>query len=446
LTTPEKKKDVGEKLLSCKRVLQNAPRRGKLSIVGSAVESKFKKQVNAIQNFLTTAISGTGSNILYVCGSPGVGKSSAVDWSCSQAKKQVKAGNFKDFKIFSHGVIKSTSSNDDRVFLNNLFDVLGLETNRSLSIQGLRKHLVKKKETFVTLIIDEVDNIVNTTKAGDTSLNKTESLLGELCRVANDPDYPFSLIGIANSISSNETRRLRDIGMMDGDKIAFAPYSSCDLITLVVDRIGDSIVDVKALEYASKKVANSRGDAREMFDLVTKAADECLKTEHYSNEVKEGRKPAVTIRHMMKAIKSTIPEYADRINNLPEVAKTCLCVAVTISKTCSSTPFTFRYLRKYCSEAARQLMSTDIDVDQFMTLFQNLIDQGLLTFGSDEAHDVNGLGPEVLLGKPVHFGLQLQEVESAIEDLMDEKPFYGKLEKHIKENPPAGDFAHYMGE
>lgn len=217
----------------------------------------------------------------------------------------------------------------------------------------------------------------------------------------------------------------------------FAPYSSDDLVTLVVDRIGKSIVDVKALEYASKKVANSRGDAREMLELVTKAADECLKNSNFSTEVKDGKKPAVTIRHMMKAIKSTIPEYAGRVESLPELAKMVLCVAVTISKSVPSIAFTFYYLRKYCSEVCKQLLNTSIDIETFTTISQNLVDQGLLKFGDQEACDVNCRGSDGLLGQPVHLGLQLQEVESAISHLVEENAIYAKMAQHVEKNPPA---------
>jgi len=437
---------VRKKMLSSIRALQSLGRGAKLSIAADETStSKFKSQVKQINGFLTNALSaeagldfnGNYKPVLYVCGSVGVGKTSAVKWCCKQIEMSVKGRCFGAVKSFSHALINGTTSNKKDCVLQNIFKQFNINSNK-ISMSSFKSFL-RRKNTFTVLIVDEIDNLVQTRKDIFAPYDKLEQLLEELCSLAADSKYPFAIIGISNVVEPSKISRLKSIGI-SGNKISFASYSHDDLVTIVKDRIDTNMVDLKALEFAAKKVANSSGDAREMIGLVSSAINNCLEsmnTNQRPDKTVDITKPVVTIRHMMKAVKSTIVQYVERIEALPDLAKTVLCVAVSIAKAVPSSSYSMSYLRRYCSEVSRKQTNHPIDIDIFQVIVQRLFDQGLLVLDEGDVLDkLSSQGIGIILDKPVRFALQLQEVESAVSEILEAKPVYGELMAYVRKNPP----------
>ena len=229
LPTPEKKETIGEKLESCQRVLQESQKTKKLSIVNNGKPSKLKVQVDDIQKFLNTAIASNGGHgetkstkpILYICGSPGVGKTTAVDWCCEQAVVDVNQGDLQCVDGLKFSFVNGISTSDAKAVLKEIAEGLNIKT-KQMTVKLLMNYL-KKNEDMLILVIDEVDNMV-LARGESSPKNQSEKLLQELCELASDPSYKFALIGISNAVDSMEAKRLKMIGMVSCARVAWHGY------------------------------------------------------------------------------------------------------------------------------------------------------------------------------------------------------------------------------
>ena len=227
----------------------------------------------------------------------------------------------------------------------------------------------------------------------------------------------------------------------------FETYDKTDLIRIVESRIGRNVVHPKAIELIASKVAATSGDARKVLDHVAKAVEKCrakLPQERLCSPVMEHAKPVVTLGHAMMAIRETVTKFVNRIEELPQLSKATLCVATTLARilvnsnnrrpataeTARMTQLTLGMLKNYCMEAfGREVMSDgDIDIVEFLSLVETLVDEGLLTLSaplqSESFHDLSML--------PIHVDLPLEDVQTALESKLLKQPFYSNLVERVK--------------
>jgi hypothetical protein len=218
LTAPEKKKLIGEKLDSCKRALQGSSKNSrKLAMVDDSKSSTFKTQVTEIQDFLKAAVEsdGTGrgdasvNSILYICGSPGVGKTSTVEWCCAQADVNWCCVN--------------VASGDHKAILVDAGEILKMKVKKP-TISSFT-NFVKKSEEVIVLVIDEIDSLVAARGVESSTKSHGENLLGDLFSLAADPEMPFVLIGISNAVDTVPARRLKFLGMVSYFSSLLVPFS-----------------------------------------------------------------------------------------------------------------------------------------------------------------------------------------------------------------------------
>jgi Cdc6-like AAA superfamily ATPase len=200
-------------------------------------------------------------------------------------------------------------------------------------------------------------------------------------------------------------------------------------------RIGNTIIQPKAVEFLAARVASKSGDARWMLELVSHTIR--IRYEELSDESRKeavSKNPVVGIREAIMAIKSTVVAYVDRIDALPEMAKMVLCVAITL---CSHTrsSYSLGMLRSACSDVAMHEQLEPLDFDTFKQLVQQLVDQGLLLPNDDTDSDIGSGGTFAIHDMPVRFGVQLHDIEAAVSDTLETKPVYRKLIESIKRNP-----------
>ena len=200
------------------------------------------------------------------------------------------------------------------------------------------------------------------------------------------------------------------------------------------DRVREGIIDEKAIEFAAAKIASSSGDARKVLELTSRAVSMCLSSLS-SNELEETTrdKPVVSIRHMMQAVKETIQKHADIIDGLPQMAKVILCVAVTLAEAGPAWHvIRLGTLQKYCYRAMETELEMDVSLEDFSGLVQQLFDAGLLLSGTPEPLDVSTLSFSSLYDQPVRLGVQLHDVESALEQTLGEQVYYRNLLNHVR--------------
>lgn len=206
---PKKPGKVREELGCCQRYLQQNKKPKTLAIVDIiAKPSKFKDQVRQVQSFLRNVIKNrkasdkdTEKPILYVCGAPGVGKTSAVEWCCQQATG------------IQFAFVNAASTNDTKVVLQEIKEALDIP-GQQLTVTSFKKHLKKNTEGLVVLVIDEVDHMMSARSNDGRKMTAKEKLLNEFCTLASDPENGFALIGIANSVAASTVKKLKSLGMV----------------------------------------------------------------------------------------------------------------------------------------------------------------------------------------------------------------------------------------
>lgn len=207
-------------------------------------------------------------------------------------------------------------------------------------------------------------------------------------------------------------------------------------MAILEQRIGTNIVDRKALELISRKVAASSGDARRALEItsnaVGKSIDQLSKGKLSMNVLPDDEEvmPLVKLPHMMRAIREGMPmRHADVIAGLPQAAKVILCIAVSLSQVWGPTAeISISVLKKYCVEATHHAIMDEMGLGHVQNLVETLIDSGLLltdnSGGSFNAHDVNA---------KLKIGVQLDDVEIALEEsLLKEGGFYQSLVDYVK--------------
>jgi len=214
------------------------------------------------------------------------------------------------------------------------------------------------------------------------------------------------------------------------------------MITL---RVGDDIFEAPALELMSRRIAASSGDARRILEMAVKSIDHC------SDALSEKEKksivvsdssfaedgttkislPLVKITHVMKVVREGNPKLAETIQGQPRAAQVVLCVAVTLSHFMSAkTVITQGQLLEYCRASSRYGLLEGVCSSDFSDIVKNLSDAGLLLLGDDEGNSFSFDANHV----PIKIGVQLDDVECALETSLLAQPFYASVVQHVKEN------------
>jgi len=212
------------------------------------------------------------------------------------------------------------------------------------------------------------------------------------------------------------------------EEIIFDPFTDNDLTEMIKLRLGEhiSLVDEKAITFASRKIAKSKGDAREVLQIMGAAitnATNSLGSAKLSE--KAVYSPVVKIAHVMKAIKGlgSNNSMVNIIDNLPKNAKVVLCIATALGQVSSAWKMICTSnLKKFCNEAFGNDIIQSWSQDQFHEVIEQLVDADLISYEkSDEVFDFLG-------DRCIKVGVQLEDVELAMNDtLLKEDNFYSKM-------------------
>lgn len=292
------------------------------------------------------------------------------------------------------------------------------------------EQLMRKK--VVVLIVDEIDMLFK--QHGGVG----ETVFKMLISWAEDKEMRFSLIGISNCVNDTNSTRVRELGNSPRE-LVFPTYKEDDVLAILEQRIGKNVIDHKALQLISRRVAASSGDARRALEITSNAVSKCLDLLNGINldtKVKyndEQHMPLVKLPHMMRAIRETMPmRHTDMISGLPQAAKVILCIAVSLSQVWGPTAKISIYtLKKYCVEATHHALMDEVGPGHIASLVEMLVDSGLLV--TDISHNFN---PNDANSK-LKIGVQLDDVEIALEEsLLKEGGFYRSLVDYVKRECP----------
>lgn len=292
----------------------------------------------------------------------------------------------------------------------------------------IKQHQLKRSNNSdanaaIILILDEVDQLLGS--------KGTEAILKQLSNWARDDSYVLSIIGISNAVYNSRTDRLREYGMGGmANKLVFETYRKADLVTMSQAKIGFSVVDKKAHEFIAAKVANSSGDARQYLDLVEKAVIFCRRKLSLEKRDSTHTKPIVMIRDAMLAIRETNQKSKETIQSLTSFEKMTLCAGVHLARKLGGKTVQLGKLMGLTMQAIG--MESDISIEEFKGVIERLQDNGLLPMNGTEKQAFTNTRMSSLLRYPLQFDLQLEDVDSALEDTLMKEDFYKRMVERLK--------------
>ena len=221
-------------------------------------------------------------------------------------------------------------------------------------------------------------------------------------------------------------------------ELVFSAYNEEDILAILEQRLGKKVVDHKALQLISRRVAASSGDARRALEITSNAVGKCsdLLSDEKLDMAVEGDDecmPLVKLPHMMRAIREGMPmRHGDVISGLPQAAKVILCIAVSLRLVWGPmAEISISQLKKYCVEATHHAIMDELGLGHIMNLVEMLVDSGLLVTGNSghfNPQDVNA---------KLKIGVQMDDVEIALEQsLLKEGGFYQSLVDYVKRECP----------
>ena len=234
---PDRKKTIGEKLKACQGALDTQFSLGTLSgVAGAGVnpenQTLFQKNVGGLSNFLRAVVESAGAHgeergdpaSLYICGAPGVGKTSAVQWACKQT--ELWASNQQTFNsllfpsfCFVNAADMQTTSNALKRIIEDIADALSLK-GKCRTREGVEKALDSSQGgrriySCLVMVVDEIDMLLSERSKISTAASSTgEVALKMLCEWSATKNFRFALIGVSNSVGNQRVRRLQQFGLV----------------------------------------------------------------------------------------------------------------------------------------------------------------------------------------------------------------------------------------
>lgn len=165
-----------------------------------------------IQSFVDTVIESKGKKgpetrtfqhpILYICGSPGTGKTMSTTKLCRDAiaAKTKSKEEWEKAPRLCHISCPSLQNFKYQEGMKKLMHRIGMRESQ------LKRSSNDENNAAVILILDEVDQLLGS--------KGTESILKQLSSWAKDENYVLSIIGISNAVFNSKTNRLKMYGMV----------------------------------------------------------------------------------------------------------------------------------------------------------------------------------------------------------------------------------------
>lgn len=189
-------------------------------------KSKFAANIRKVSNFLQAVLRSRGRNgtgkineessaALYVCGAPGLGKTSGVHWCCNHMAKSTLDNDVRVKICHLNASYLAAQSKPLRLVIKEIATCMGIKTP-SLSESTITKKIGDRKNSAVLIVVvDEVDAFVT----GSGRASPGTECLKTLLRWANNSKMQMGLIGISNCMNDLKTRDILELGNVSKGKI-----------------------------------------------------------------------------------------------------------------------------------------------------------------------------------------------------------------------------------
>ena len=168
------------------------------------MKSVLAQKLDEVKVFVHNALHSEGyrgmkessAAALYVCGVPGIGKTTAVRCCCEKAILEFKGDCQPKLCHINAGHLSSSTTPDI------LVEKIKNET-------GLTPGVLKHEGKMLLLIVDEIDTLLSSNSKIDPPASESEHALSMLLSWADDQDMHMALIGISNATGDSIFGRLQ---------------------------------------------------------------------------------------------------------------------------------------------------------------------------------------------------------------------------------------------
>lgn len=208
--------------------------------------------------------------------------------------------------------------------------------------------------------------------------------------------------------------------------LTFSAYSKQEVLDILRQRVGTTLLHERALEMIALKCVGERGDARTALGVT---ADICkARLDALEDESILSQGPLVTIKDVIAFFQSQGRTMTDRIQGLPQACKFCLVVLSTLGKV-RVTETNVAKLRSFvtkCTIYEDDLMTAE----DFVGCLETLNDSGLLRI---ETTNLSSLPMVHQMNVRVQLGYQLEDVQIAL-DKVCKGGIYDEIRRWVPEN------------
>lgn len=152
---------------------------------------------------------------LYLCGSPGIGKTTAVKWSCQKVLKEsyfIDLGIQPVFVDVNCSQLGAPGTDARKKVMGDIWEACDAG-GKGCDDAKLKRMLTSKKgrkRCFVILVLDEIDNLVDPSSESTETRTSGEKLIKELYEWSSDPTCRCAVVGIGNAMNNTKYRRVEE--------------------------------------------------------------------------------------------------------------------------------------------------------------------------------------------------------------------------------------------
>jgi Cdc6-like AAA superfamily ATPase len=351
---------------------------------------------------------------MYICGSPGVGKTLSVrnvleTWGSDHVRS-------KRSSLRGYSYINVIGLRDPCKVFSMIEDML----KGSLFVSKIRKakgktaedsgetfaHVVDcvdsvvqsardycKEKTTCVLVVDEIDylcpSLSAATRGGASKTSAAAkrqfelvSALFNLPRRLVGTNCALIIVGIANSIDlstklsamSSNCRATRGREPLIDQTLIFRPYTASEL-KAIVNEVTNNALDPVAVEVCSRKVAALHGDCRKVIDLCKQAKSKKIRNEASSGS--GGPDSAATVRDLMAVMETAYKSQGESSSTLRALPQQQLLVLVAACRHANKHPerteFQITDLRTALATLVRELNIPAAAVGQMTSLMEHVM-------------------------------------------------------------------------
>jgi Cdc6-like AAA superfamily ATPase len=209
-----------ERLLGCIEALNQTNEVDHFSFDNG--ESRFEQNLNRVMTFLNAAITTQGEHggrpgdptALYICGVPGIGKTSGIKWCCNKMIQEVEKGTIRVEGNWKPRIceINATRLQNVQNPMKDVIESMGKAMGLSkLTMSNVERKL--KQGGLLILVVDEIDTLVSVSKSGNIGKHPaSERVVQKLLEWTSNDNMGLAVIGISNSTGNDKFCRLQELG------------------------------------------------------------------------------------------------------------------------------------------------------------------------------------------------------------------------------------------